>query len=323
MSLRRLVPVAALTAVAATGCTLPGAPQPVGGEYPSKTVNVIVPYAAGGPTDVAARAMSECLGTYFDTRFIVENRDGGAGAIGTLEMLASRPDGYTLGVGTSGSVAIAPLLSEHATYEPSDIKPITKIYELASALVVLDDSRYTSGKQLLDDAKKGRKVTVAVGGASTEYALELRRMAKDYGINLTVVPFAGGAPAQNGLLGGNVDALFAAVNQPLMGLIKDGTIRPLFTGGEKRAPHLPEVPTLAELGYKKLTNTTAFFALAGPAGMDSEVVKRLRAGASHCQEDPTLRKQLGANFIPKQPGTPASISREWAESSADAKEILK
>lgn len=323
MSPRRLLPLAALTALAVTGCSLPGAPEPVGGEYPARTVTVTVPYAAGGPTDLAARAMSECLGEYFDTRFIVQNRDGGAGAIGTLEMLSARPDGYTLGVGTTGSVAIAPLLSEHATYEPSDVEPITKIYELASALVVLDDSRYTSARQLLDDAKKGRNVTVAVGGASTEYALELRRMASRYGVDLTVVPFDGGAPAQNALLGGNVDALFAAVNQPVMGLIEDGTIRPLVTGGEQRAPHLPDVPTLAELGYKELTNTTAFFALLGPAGLDPEVVDRLRAGTGDCLKKPSMRKQLGENFIPEDPGTPQSIAREWAESSADAKEILK
>ncbi len=324
MSARRTIPVLACTAMVATACSLPGAPEPTGGPYPSKTVTVIVPYAAGGPTDLAARAMSECLSEELDQRFIVQNRDGGAGSIGTLEMLTSQPNGYTLGVGTTGSVVIAPLLSEHATYTPAEVTPLTKIYQLDSAILVLDDSKYTSARDFFEEAEKKKgSVTIAVGGASTEYALELRRMAKEYGVELSIVPFDGGAPAQNALLGGNVDALFAAVNQQVAGLIKDGTVRALATGGQERSELLPKKPTLAELGFKNLTNTTTFFALVGPDDMDPEVVGTLRDASGTCLDSKGLRDQLGADFIPTTPGTPKSIAKEWSQKSADAKKVLQ
>lgn len=310
-----------LTAVA---CSLPGAPAPASGDdYPTKTVTVVVPYSAGGPTDLAGRVITECLSDELEANFIVENKDGGAGAIGTLDMIRSKPDGYTLGVGTVGSVVVAPQLSNDAGYTYEQVLPLSKIYQLDSAILVKGDSTFKSAEQFFEAArKKPDSVSVAVGGASTEYALELRRMAQEYDVQLSVVPFDGGAPAHNALLGGNVDALFAAVNQPVLEMIEDGRVRALATGGEERSEVVPDAPTLSELGFESLTNTETFFSMLGPEGLDEAVQQTLTDSVHACLETEDVKKRLGADFIPADPGGPESIREEYAEKSAAVEKVL-
>lgn len=319
----RFLPACAAISLVA-GCALPGAPEPSGGEYPVKRVSVIVPFAAGGPTDLAGRVLTECLGDELSERFVLENRDGGAGAIGTLEMLHSNPDGYTLGVGTVGSLVIAPQLSEHATYRASDAMPISKIYELDSAILVQGDSEFRTAKEFFEAArKKDKSVSVAVGGASTEYALELQRMAQQYDVELSIVPFNGGAPAQNALMGGNTDALFAAVSDPVLKLIDEGDLRALATGGEKRSQLLPDQPTLAELGFTDLTNTRTFFSLMAPKGIKPEVRDTLTEATHSCLEEDEVKTRLGKDFIPADPGNHTSLAREYDAKWDDAEEVLR
>lgn len=325
--MRKIFPAATaatVLAMTAAGCSMPGAPATKASiDYPRKTIRLTVPYAAGGPSDLAGRVIGECLSTELGEKVVVENKAGGAGAIGTLAVTRSAPDGYSLGIGTTGSVVIAPKLTENAGYVTADLRPISKIYELDSAILVRPDSPYTSGGEILEAMKANPgEVSVAVGGASTEYALELRRMESVYGVKPKAVPFEGGAPAQNALLGGNVDALFAATNNQVLEMIENGELRALATGGKDRSDALPEVPTLAELGYPELTNTATFFSLVAPAGLDEEVEKVLMERTHSCLQNEDVIKRLGSQFIPEDPDSPDDIVKEYEENATQLEKIL-
>lgn len=316
--------VLAVVAAGLTGCSVPSTPPAESGAgYPTETVQVIVPYAAGGPSDLAGRVIAECLSKELGENFVVENKDGGGGAIGTLEMVRSPADGYTLGLGTVSTLVVAPELSPDAGYTTEDVTPISKIYELDSALLVRGDSPFSTAQQLLESVKSNPgTVSVGVPGASSEFAFELRRMAQEYGIELTVVPFNGGAPAQNALIGGNVDALMAGVDAPVLDLLKGGELRALATGGEQRSEFVPDAPTLAELGFPALTNTQVFFSLIAPVGVDGEIRKALTESAHRCLNDDAVRKRLGENFVPTSPGDAESIGREYEGAAANLRAVL-
>lgn len=293
-----LATVTSVTVLA--GCGL-GGPEggSSGADYPTEDVHILVPYAAGGPTDLAGRASADCLSQTLGSTFVVENVEGGAGAIGMAQMLAAEPDGYTLAVGTIGNTVVAPLVGTDVAYTTEDIAPIGKIYEMPSALILPPDSPYSSAEELFAAAKEAPgTIQVATPGASSLYHLALQHLAQEYDVELTPVPFDGGAPTITAFLGGNVDAAFLEASQNVRGLAESGDATIAATGAPEPVPFLADVPTLASLGYEDLVGTAAFFALTASAQTPDSVVETLSSALGTCLADDTVREQLTADYVP-------------------------
>lgn len=293
--------LAVLTSVGAlTACGVGGPEEgSAGKDYPTKDVRVVVPYAAGGPTDLAGRASTDCLSKELDQSFVVENVAGGAGAIGMTEMTTAQPDGYTLAIGTIGSIVVAPLVGEDVQYSTKDIQPIGKIYEMPSALAVPEGSKYASAEELIEAAKENPgEIKVATPGAASLYHIALKELADKHGVEFNAVPYDGGAPAVTALLGKNVDAMFLEASEQIRGLEEGGKATILATGSPEPVDFLEGVPTLDSLSYEGLPSTSAFFTLVAPAGAPEDAVNTLSGALETCLADEEVIEQLNGDYVP-------------------------
>ncbi len=269
-------------------------------DYPADDINLYVPYAPGGPTDLAARTVGTCLEEDFGQTVIVENREGGSGALGMQAMIAGGNDGYSLSLIAVPASATNPL-QDDVGYTNEDYVPVAAITEIPSVLAVGQGSRFADAAALFRFAEENPgQVNVGVPGATTSQAMELRRMAEEYGVELTRVPFTGNAEMTTALLGGNVDAVFINASRDVLENIEADSFVPLAVSPEDRVSYLEDVPTLAELGFPDLTFSVSIFGLATPAGTPDDVVATLEDAVSSCLERPEVIEQLGEQYVPDE-----------------------
>ncbi len=269
-------------------------------DYPADDINLYVPYAPGGPTDLAARTVGTCLEEDFGQTVIVENREGGSGALGMQAMIAGGNDGYSLSLIAVPASATNPL-QDDVGYTNEDYVPVAAITEIPSVLAVGQGSRFADAAALFRFAEENPgQVNVGVPGATTSQAMELRRMAEEYGVELTRVPFTGNAEMTTALLGGNVDAVFINASRDVLENIEAGSFVPLAVSPEDRVSYLEDVPTLAELGFPDLTFSVSIFGLATPAGTPDDVVATLEDAVRSCLERPEVVEQLGEQYVPDE-----------------------
>ena len=269
-------------------------------DYPADDITLYVPYAPGGPTDLAARTVGDCLAEDFGRNVVVENREGASGSLGMQAMIQGGTDGYSLSLIAVPASATNPL-QEDVGYTNDDYVPIAAVTEIPSVLAVGEGSRFADAGALFAEAEQNPgRVTVGVPGATTSQAMELRRLAEEYGVELSLVPFTGNAEMTTALLGGNVDAVFINASQDVLENIEAGSFVPLAISPEERVDYLPDVPTLAELGYPELTNSVSVFGLAAPAGTPDEVLQTLEDGVAACLEQPEVVEALGDQYVPEQ-----------------------
>ncbi len=269
-------------------------------DYPADDINLYVPYAPGGPTDLAARTVGTCLEEDFGQTVIVENREGGSGALGMQAMIAGGNDGYSLSLIAVPASATNPL-QDDVGYTNEDYVPVAAITEIPSVLAVGQGSRFADAAALFRFAEENPgQVNVGVPGATTSQAMELRRMAEEYGVELTRVPFTGNAEMTTALLGGNVDAVFINASRDVLENIEADSFVPLAVSPEDRVSYLEDVPTLAELGFPELTYSVSVFGLATPAGTPDDVVATLEDAVSSCLEQPEVVEQLGEQYVPDE-----------------------
>lgn len=298
-SLRAFGVVLAVTSVAACGGE-EGEEVADAAAFPSEEIRMLVPYGAGGPTDLTTRTIGSCFEEEFGQTVVVENLPGGSGALATTELIGSEPDGYTLSLVTAGTMVLTPLAND-LDYTAEDITPIGVMAEVPSVLAVGQDSPYTSAEELFAAAEGAPgTVTVGVPGASTPQAIELQRLADEYGVEVTIVPFDGNAEMTTALLGGNVDAVLINASQDVVQNIESGSFVPLAASPEERLPWLPDTPTFAELGFEGLTLSGSTFGLAGPAGLPDEVVTTLEDTLQECLEQAEVRETLGERYVPEE-----------------------
>ncbi len=292
--------LAAASAVLLTACVAEGGGEGGGAAeaYPAEDITLYVPYAPGGPTDLAARTVGDCLATDFGRTVVVENREGASGSLGMQAMIQGGADGYSLSLIAVPASATNPL-QEDVGYTNDDYVPIAAVTEIPSVLAVGEGSRFADAGALFAEAEQNPgRVTVGVPGATTSQAMELRRLAGEYGVELSLVPFTGNAEMTTALLGGNVDAIFINASQDVLENIGAGSFVPLAISPEERVDYLPDVPTLAELGYPELTNSVSVFGLAAPAGTPEEVLQTLEDGVAACLEQPEVVEALGDQYVP-------------------------
>ncbi|KAF1049227.1 Bug family tripartite tricarboxylate transporter substrate binding protein [Xylophilus sp.] len=285
-----------LTRLAALAGTALGASLAAQAEdkYPSRPVTLVVPFSAGGGTDVAARLLANKLTQRWGRSAVVDNRAGAAGIIGADVVARARPDGYTLLIGNVGTQAINPFLYLKLPYDnDTAFTPIALVAELLIVLLAQPGFPARTVQELVALAKaQPGKISCASSGAgnSTHLALEFFQAAA--GIQLLHVPYKGGAPATADLLAGQVDLQFTSVLET-SAAVKAGRLRALAVTSARRAPALPEVPTLAEAGVQG-AESGSWVALLGPKGLPPALAQAIAADVQAVIATPAAREALAA-----------------------------
>lgn len=305
---RSLVTAGAIMGVALlAGCSSAGAgtegseaPAGEGAAFPAGDIRFVIPYSAGGPTDVTARALAPCLGTELGTNVIAENVTGGSGSVGLQDMISKPADGQTIAIVSPGMVALSPI-ANGLDYSREDVASIGVISYSPMILNVGANSPYSTAEEFFAAAEEAPgTLTVGVSGASTPQAIELQRLADEYGVQITVVPFDGSSGAITALLGGHVDSIFVNDQEDVVQRIESGEFTALAVSSPERQAHLEDVPTLAELGYEDLTLAVTIYALAAPAGTPDTAVTALSGALQTCLTDEATIDAIGEDYVPAE-----------------------
>jgi tripartite-type tricarboxylate transporter receptor subunit TctC len=287
-----------------------------------KTVRVIVPYNAGGPNDLSARAVAPCMGDQLKTKVVVENKPGGGGTIGLKEVADSKPDGYTLGVTSASTAVVAPMLAGNAGFTYNDFQPLGLMAVTPSLLVVQQNSKYQTIQALID-AAKAKPGAIKMGYPAAFYEVEMRRLKQLYDINFTMVPFQGTSKAVTALLGGNIDAIFGAADTATMEQVNAKKFKPLATGATETLKILPDVPTLTSLGYDKMNLSDSVIGLSTPAGVPAEVHTKLEDALRACARNEKLIKALGEDVVPQTFEDGTAVEKRFKETHDAFEPVLK
>lgn len=283
--------------------------------YPSRPVTLIVPFAAGGSTDVIARVVADAMRGPLGQSLIVDNRGGAGGSIGTAAIAKAVPDGYTIGMGTASTLAINPAAYKSLPYDVDGLEPVGLIAQVPNAITV---NPKLAAKSLADlvalaKAEPGKLTYGSAGSGSVSHLMgEQFKLATD--TDIIHVPYRGVGPALNDAVGGQINILFDNLPTSLP-LIQDGKLRALAVSSPKRLDVLPDVPTFAELGLADL-DWMAFFGLIAPARTPKPVIDRLNAALGAALADPQVRDTLAKQQAQPQSGAPgdfAALIREQFE----------
>ena len=307
----RLLTALLVTTAALAGCAEDSS-SVAAADYPSEDVRLLVPYTAGGPTDIAARAVGAHLEGELGRPVVVENLPGASGATAYVEMISAEPDGHTLSM-TALPTAVLNYLSNDVGYTREDLAPVGVVTQVPSGIVVPADSPYQDVESLFEAARQDpQAITVGTPGATNTHAAETRRITQLYDIPLTVVPFEGNSEVQTALLGGNVSAGFANLSQDLLPAIEAGDLRVLAVGTDERLDYV-DAPTLVEAGYPELTQSTTTFGVIAPAGTPEEVVATLEDALRSASEDEAVVEALDPRYVPEEFLGSADLADLFAE----------
>ncbi len=284
-------------------------------EYPDHPVKVVVPFAAGGPTDVMARLVAQKLSDALKQQFYVENRPGAGGNIGMAEVARAKPDGYTVLVASS-SYVVNPSLYAKAPYDPyKDFAPITLAAASPNILVVNSSFPAKTVKELIDLMKKEPgKYTIANPGIGTTPQLAAELFKLSLHLDATSVPFGGAAPAIQSAISGHTPIAFSAL-PPTSPQVKAGTLRGLAVTSAKRSAALPDVPTLEEAGIKEQESET-MQGIFAPAGTPKQIVGLLNKEIVKAMALPDVKEkcdQLGFDPVANSPEQFAAYVKKEVE----------
>ena len=287
--------------------------------YPDKPIRLIVPFSAGGATDVTARALSDKLSQNLGTTIVVDNRGGAGGTRGAAVAAKAVPDGYTLML-TSASYTFAPSIYKNLPYDPlKDFKPITMFTLIPNVLVVHPSMPVKSVRQLIALARKHPgEVHFSSGGVGSNIHLTTELFAYKAKIKLAHVPYRGGGPGQIALMGGEVEMMLPAIT-PALPFITSGRMRALGVSTKTRSKVLPDVPTIIEAGVPGFEKSS-WFALFAPAGVPQPIIDRVYEASVKALKHPDIVKTLAAqgalavgNPTPEFDAFVRSELKAWAE----------
>lgn len=304
---RRLIGIAAITLLA--GATLMAHSTASAQAYPSRPIKLIVPFPAGGGTDLIAREVANKVAVANGWSIIIDNKPGSGGNLGVDAAAKAPADGYTLVLGQTSNLAINPTLYAKLPYNPE--KDLTPIVEVASAplvLVVAADSPYRTLADVVAAAKaKPESLNYASSGSGTVAHLATEMFQKTAAVKFTHVPYKGAAQGSTDLIGGQIQMYMSSV-PTLIGYVKNGKMRALAVTSPKRTADLPSVPTVAESGFKGFEAVT-WFGVAGPAGLPKDVVAKLNGAFNKALQDPEVRKKLASQGADALGGTPEQFAK--------------
>ncbi|HXX25709.1 MAG TPA: tripartite tricarboxylate transporter substrate binding protein [Pseudolabrys sp.] len=292
--------------------------------YPERPVKIVVPFAAGGPTDVMARMIAQKLGERLGQNFIVENLPGAGGNIGTSNVARSAPDGYTLLL-VSSSYTVNPSLYKNCPYDPyKDFIPITLAAITPNILIVNPSVPAKTPKELIDAIKASpNKYTDASPGVGTTPHLAAELFKASYKLDYVIAPYKGGGPAAQAVLANETPFSFVAMT-PTTQLVKTGKLRALAVTTKKRSAALPDVPTIAEAGIRGQESETIQGVLA-PKGTPREIVDRLQKEIAAIVALPDMQSKMVPLGFDPVGGTSAEFAdyiktdvEKWKKVIADA-----
>lgn len=291
--------------------------------WPEKPVTLVVPFPPGGSTDAIARVLAQKLPEKVGGTWIIDNKPGATGTIGAAFVKRAPADGYTLFVSSLGPFVIAPHLIKGVQYDAlKDFDPITVAVQAPNVLVVPAASQNKNVADLLANLKKlPGKVSFASSGNGSSDHLSAELFWQQTGTEGLHVPYKGGGPAINDLLGGQVDAAFVNINS-IIQHIKAGKVRALAISSEKRSPLLPEVPTLQEQGVKG-AEVQSWQAIAAPKGLPADIKAKLHDAIVASLNDPAVKEKLLAQGFEIVGNTPEQFGKFQAAEYAKWKQLIE
>jgi len=309
----------AVAATLAMCASVPASAQ----SYPTRPITLVVPFAPGGSTTIVARSIADKLADLLGQQIIVDNRAGAGGTIGTKAVAKSTPDGYTLLLGYTGTLAIGPTLYPNAGYDPrKDFAPIGMIGNAPNSLVVHPSFPVHSVKELIAHAKANPgKVNYGSAGVGTVSHVSGEYFASAANIKLVHIPYKGTGPALADLIGGHIPMAFAPIPATHSN-VASGTLRGLAVTSAKRSSLVPDLPTIAESGIPDF-EASLYYGIVAPAGTPRPIVDKLNEALRTALADPEVRKRLVNDGTDVTPGSPeeyaAHIDRDETRWSAVVK----
>ncbi len=290
--------------------------------YPSKTVTMVVPTAAGGTTDLSARMLAQALGPVLGQTVVVDNKGGGNGNIAASIVKRAEADGYTLLMQYSGYHVISPHITKQKQWDQGDFQPVANIISAPQIIVVRADLPVKTLPELIAYAKANPgKLNYASSGNGSLQHVTGAMLEQQGGIKMVHVPYKGTGPALQDLLGGQVDLTFGTA-PPFMPHIASGKLRVLAVTGKQRLPSLPDVPTTAEAGYPKV-DATSWFAVFAPAGVSKAVVDKLTADIRTVVQSPTFQQKAQEQGATADYQTPAQLGDKVRADLANWATVVK
>jgi tripartite-type tricarboxylate transporter receptor subunit TctC len=278
-------------------------------DYPNKTVTIVVPFTAGGATDVSARKIAQLLTKQLGQPFVVENRAGASGMIGMGTVARAAPDGYTLGWGGNSPMSVSPHLLKNPPYDPRKAFAPISLAVLSSWTLASKESLPASNFADLVKLAKARpgKITIASSGNGSAPHLLAELLKQSAGIDLLHVPYKGEIDGVNAMLGNQVDVMFTSTPAAVP-FIKAGKLKGYAVTTTKREPALPQFPTMAEVGQPDLA-IEIFFGLVAPAGTPEPIVNKLAAAMKQAVADPGYRETMEKIGVTPTSSTPEEFAR--------------
>jgi len=278
-------------------------------EYPVRPIKLVVPYAAGGPTDVLGRLVADFLARDLKVATVVENKAGAQGAIGAEAAARAEPDGYTLFVAAASIIVLNPMLYKKLPYDPvSDFKMLALITDLPVVMEVHPSVPARTVAEFVAFAKQNPgKLNFGSAGTGGTIHLAGEMFKQIAGVDMIHVPYKGAGPALTDLLSGNIQVMFDTLSTALPP-VKSGLLRPLGVSSTERSPDLPDVPTIAESGYPDY-RVSVWYGIAAPVKVPDEVSQKVSASLNRALNDDAFRASLEKIGFPVfRPRSPAEIA---------------
>jgi len=296
--------------IGAAAATLIACGASVAADYPARTVTLVVPYPPGGGVDAMARVVAAKLSDALKQQFIVDNRAGAGGTIGTRVVAQAAPDGYTLLLGHTGTISINPSLYAHAGYDPrKDFAPIGLVASMPVALLAHPSFPAKSIAEFIAMARKDPgKLNLGTSAVGTGGYMCAELFKSEAGINVAIIPYKGTAPVMNDLLGGHVPIAFGVL-PPALGNLQAGKLRAIAVTSKKRFSLLPDVPTFDESGLPGF-EAVLHYGLLAPAGTPREIVDRLAVELRKLVDLPEVQKQIHNEGGDPLTSTPAEYAAD-------------
>jgi len=313
-----------LAAVAAACIGAGAAAQDGTADYPNRPIRLIVAYPPGGPVDIVGRAVAQALSEKMGKAFVVDNRAGASGIVGTDVAAKAQPDGYTLLLGSSANSILQSLYAKLPYDAEHDLSMIGGIGSAPFVLVTGPQVPARSVAELTALVKsQPGKTNYGSPGAGSPNHLSAELMKIMTGIDAVHVPYKGAAPAETDLMGGQIMYMFDSIPSALP-LVSTGRLHALAVTSARRSPAAPDIPTLAESGLKGF-DTVTWYGLMGPAGLPPQIAQRLNAELNKVLADPAFVQRMAGLGLEPMPGTPAQFSaffgrekEKWARIVKDA-----
>jgi tripartite-type tricarboxylate transporter receptor subunit TctC len=316
MRIRNLLSCAAAVAFCFSG----GLDRAQAQTFPNRGITLVIPFAPGGSTSIVGRVIADRMSELLGEKVVVDNRPGAGGTVGTKAVAKSDPDGYTIALGYTGTLAIGPSLYKNAGYDPrKDFAPIGLIGNAPNSLVVHPSFPAKTVAELIAYARANPgKVNFGSAGAGTVSHITGEYFAASAGIKLIHVPYKGTGPALTDLLGGHIPMAFAPIPASHAN-VSSGHLRALAVTSTARSSLLPDVPTIAESSLPGF-DASLYYGLVAPAGTPRPVIDKLNKALQAALASNEVKKQLGLDGTEITPGTPEDYAafidkdeKKWAE----------